>query len=80
MAELEAPPPWERTRLEAASPMFLTILRALRAPCVSALKSHHSHGIPFFAHFAVNPPRRICRALMVYGKKGIWYNVTRKEN
>ena len=35
-------------------------LRTLR-PCVSALKSQHPDGIPFFAHFVVNPPRRIWR-------------------
>ena len=26
-------------------------------------------------YFVVSPPRRICRAAWVYGKKGIWYNV-----
>ncbi len=35
-------------------------LRTLRL-CDSALKSQHSDGIPVFAHFVVNHPRRKCR-------------------
>jgi hypothetical protein len=34
----------------------------------------------YFVYFVVKPRRRICRAARVYGKKGIWYNVTRKDN
>ena len=35
-------------------------LRTLRL-CDSALKAQHSDGIPVFAHFVVNHPRRKCR-------------------
>jgi hypothetical protein len=34
----------------------------------------------YFVYFVVKPPRRICRAARVYGKKGIWYNVGRNED
>ena len=70
MAELEAPPPWERTRLEAASPGNCECFDdALRTSAISELQAglRLNYGEVMWYNFLRNEWKHFLRENKVFG-------------